>query len=116
LGEGSEGGYRSYIWSETEKAVRLVFHLAPGPARGDQIRNLDVSITRSGFFEDSSVIHEVVTIDDAGQYNVEIKLDQGLSQLDLFVLDEATIETLPNGDPRPLLVKLTQIEISSIDE
>ena len=35
----------------------------------------------------------------------------GFNQLDLFVLDEATIETLPNGDPRPLLVQLTRIEI-----
>jgi len=116
LGEGIESGYRSYIWSEVEQGVRLIFHLAPGPAREDQTRNLDVSITRSGFFEDSSAFHEVLTIDDPGQYQVEIKLDQGLSQLDLFVLDEATIETLPNGDNRPLLARLNLIEIVPIDE
>jgi len=116
LGESFEQGFQAYIWSEQEETVRINLELLAGPSRDDTTRKLGISIERHGYFEDSDPVNKVIQFDGQIQYSMDVKLYKGLNLLKLGALDEATIDVLPNGDARPLLIQLQGIAILPINE
>jgi hypothetical protein len=111
LGEGLDQGFKSYIWSNEDTTAKMVLNLSPGPSREDSTRNLNITLSRYGYYEGYEPISKQVRFDDAVRFEMEIVLYEGLNELAISALDQATIDVLPNGDTRPLLVQLNQIEI-----
>jgi len=116
MGEGMEQGFKAYIWAEEEMSIRTVFHLVPGPSREDTTRNVQITNGRYGFYKDSEPLSKNIQFNSPIQYEMIFKLERGLNFINLEALDEATIEQLPNGDTRPLLVLLQGVEINPIYE
>lgn len=116
LGEGFDQGFKGLLWSDKERWVEFVFHLAPGPSRKDLDRNLKIILTQYGSLDDENVYEATINFRGDNKYKIKLRLHTGLNELLLYALDNATIEILPNGDTRPLLIKLSKIDIVPVDE
>jgi hypothetical protein len=90
---------RITMWSDATTDALLDFRVAPGPSLPQSpIRTLTASQEgRSKLF----VISEPV------EYRLPVALKAGISELRLAVAEAPTLTVLPNGDPRPLMVRLT---------
>jgi hypothetical protein len=116
LGEGLQQGFRSIIWSEVDTTVKFVLKLEPGPSRDDFVRNLNATVSILDKLDDSEPQKYIVQFDGPIHYEMEVNLTKGFNVLELATLDQATIDVLPNGDTRPLLVQLQGIEILPLDD
>lgn len=116
LGEGLNQGFRGLIWSEMETVTRIVLHLSPGPSIEDPNRRMELSFGQYGNFEGSDPLSKILEFNSPIEYTLDVTLHKGLNQLELAALDQAEIEMLPNGDTRPLLIQLKQIELLPLDE
>jgi hypothetical protein len=77
---------------------------------------LQFDLRRIGNFPNRSDLSRRIIMDAGGEYPIKVKLHPGLQELWLRVLTEPTINILPNGDTRPLLVQLRGIEILPVDD
>jgi hypothetical protein len=117
LGEGLAQGFRSYLWSESNLPVKIILNLAPGPSREDTVRKMMVTMNRrSYYFDEPNILSHSIVFDRPIQFEIELLLEKGLNEMEIAVLDQATINILPNGDTRPLLVQLQGIEILPLDD
>jgi hypothetical protein len=116
LGEGTRQGYRDLIWSEEDTPARIKVHLLPGPSREDPARHVRISFSRYGNYQEDYQVVENFEFSSSVDFEIEVQLYRGLNQLDIVALDAATIDVLPNGDARPLIVKLTGLDILPNDE
>ena len=51
-----------------------------------------------------------------GRNTIEVPVSRGINKIELSVLDEPTVDSLPNGDPRVLLLGLENIQIQFENE
>ena len=113
LGEGMAQGVAITLWSETELPVRIGFDLLPGPSRFDLLRNLEFRFYRLGAYGPipQGALTRQFQIAGPGRFEVVVNLQRGSNQFRLFALDKAQIRQLPNGDERPLLVRIQHIDV-----
>lgn len=95
------------IHSASSRTVFLIVDVAPGPSRDDTLRTLLVTISNSG---GSVRIQEAFS--SPGTIRMRVGLEPGRNYVTLECLEAATTPIVPNGDARPLLVKLESVFIS----
>jgi hypothetical protein len=109
LGHGETEGLAGTLWSTEKRAVQAVFEVEPGPARIDSLRTVELTVkNRAGI---QTVRQQ---FDEATRLNFTGELQPGRNDFQFTILDEATILKQPNGDTRPLLVLLRQINIEPL--
>ena len=106
LGHGDQYGVSGVIWSTTRQLIRAAFEVAPGPAREDNQRTIELSL-----MNELGAKTEQRQFDRATVLVFESDLQPGPNRFKLKVLDEPTVLQQPNGDTRPLLVLLRQIRV-----
>lgn len=102
LGHGEAQGLGGIIWSEATRPVVLKFQVSPGPGREDQDRT--VRLTHQNYRQEK-------TFNKPTELAFNIQLIPGENRFLFTVLDEATVPVQPNGDARPLLVRLEHATI-----
>ncbi|NIN65859.1 MAG: hypothetical protein GTO63_14435, partial [Anaerolineae bacterium] len=109
LGEGAEEGIRAVLWSERELMVELAFDVTPGPGRVDALRTVELTVE-----DEEGLEQERQQFDRATTLSFVVQLRPGRNGFGLSCLDEATVLEQPNGDTRPLLVRLDAIRVVSL--
>ena len=109
LGQGDEQGIKAALWSDQELMVELGFDVTPGPGRPDGIRTVDLTLeNESGVQRDRQQFDRTTTV------SFVVQLQPGRNVFTFGCLDEATVLEQPNGDTRPLLVRLDAIRVASL--
>ncbi len=106
LGPGEAGGLAGIFWSDASRSVTLVFDVAPGPGREDRQRTVQLASRHN-----DQVDIQTATFSEAIELSFSVILKTGRNDFQFIVLDEATIHRQPDGDTRPLLVRLNQVVI-----
>lgn len=109
LGQGDKQGIKAVLWSERELMVELAFDVAPGPGRPDPLRTVYLTLEN-----ESGVQRERQHFDKATTLGFAVQLQPGRNEFTFGCLDEATVLEQPNGDTRPLLVRLDLIRVASL--
>jgi hypothetical protein len=111
LGEGLNQGLKGYLWSDDDREATLSVELEPGPSRTDTVRTLriDTSWLNGYEFVPEGNLSETRTFHTPQTINFKIKLQRGLNEFRLQASNIATIPVQPNGDQRPLLIKVMNI-------
>lgn len=106
LGNGAIHGLQGILWADTSQTVNVVLYVAVGPARTDSVRTLELTLpavagsqpVRQEFSQDTNLTFSVQLVPGANPFSIE-------------VLDTPTVVPLPDGDPRPLLVRLHRMAV-----
>jgi len=109
LGQGDNQGVRAELWSDQELMVELAFDVAPGPGRPDALRTVDLTLEN-----ESGVQRERQRFDRTTTVSFVVQLQPGRNEFTFGCLDEATVLEQPNGDTRPLLVRIDAIRVTSL--
>lgn len=109
LGDGDQRGIEGTLWSAEKQIVYLTFDVAPGPAREDSLRTVELTVeNEAGIKTERQQFNQPTTLTFA------VALQPGRNEFSFKSLDKATILTQPNGDTRPLLVRLRHITVVSL--
>jgi hypothetical protein len=98
-----------HIWSLEDADVILAFDMQPGPSLPTTPERRLAIIKPNGHSEQ---LH----IPDTTRLAVPISLAAGVNQVQLRCLDEPTVERLPNGDARPLLLLLSVVRVARCND
>lgn len=109
LGHGDEQGLKVALWSAEKRAVQATFDVVSGPGREDSLRTVEATLEN-----ETGIKTERQQFDRATTLTFDAELQPGRNELDVKVLEEATILEQPNGDTRPLLVLLRHITVASL--
>lgn len=112
LGPGQGYGLEGWIWSDNIRAVALRLHVAAGPSREDLIRTLQFKLMHS---TETTVQYQTFASPshfEPVEVTFNVMLKPGRNDFIITVLDKVTVQQLPNGDSRPLLVLLSGIIVS----
>jgi 4-amino-4-deoxy-L-arabinose transferase-like glycosyltransferase len=107
LGQGTEQGIEAVLWANRQCTVALAVDLTPGPGRSDALRRVDLSVRNKG-----GVGSQQRAFDTATTLRFVLHLEPGRNEVSLQCLDQPTVLVQPNGDSRPLLVKLGAIRVT----
>lgn len=108
LGSGAEGALVIGLRSRYRRNVRIRFLVAPGPAREDPRRTLQ--LVRLG--DDSATVVASQHIDEAASVYFSVDLTGGRNRFQLAVAEQANVQALPNGEDRPLLAAISEFNIT----
>lgn len=118
LGEGDMQGLRGFLWSEKERTVLLVIEASPGPSKVSPDRTLTFKFFRRqsyNFLVEGRRIEQYHFIGPAdsllNRLVIPLELQYGLNEFRLSSADLATIQKLPNGDTRPLLILIQKMTL-----
>ena len=109
LGQGAEEGIEAVLWSNRQLMVEVTLDLAPGPGRPDALRTVDLAVQNK-----TGVQTQHQAFDAPTTLSFPVQLETGRNELSFQCLDEPTVLEQPNGDTRPLLVRLDAIKIISL--
>jgi hypothetical protein len=109
LGQGVEEGIEAVLWSDRQLMVELALDLAPGPGRPDTLRTVDLALQNEAGVQRQRQVFDVPTT-----LSFAVQLETGRNELRFRCLDEATVLEQPNGDTRPLLVRLDAIRVTPL--
>lgn len=109
LGHGGKEGVGGVLWSDAVKRVVFKFNVAPGPAREDRQRTVEFSVDNL-----VGLRAKRQSFDKPSTLSFEVELQPGRNEFIFKILDQATILKQPNGDTRPLLVRLRHINVNPI--
>jgi hypothetical protein len=117
LGDLENQGLTAEFWAESPGIAEINFQFSPGPSRSDTHRNILVSIDWITDIERDTVSkswQESIQISEPGvsEVSLNIEFQNGWNRFEVSVLDEATIDVLPNGETRHLMVMLHKLDIS----
>lgn len=104
LGQGYPEGLEFALWSRQDREVELRFDVAPGPGLTNPDRRLQL------LHDDVPVGGEHVFHGEATVV-LRARLHAGRNLLGLMAMDIATVNPLPNGDARNLVVGLKGIRV-----
>jgi hypothetical protein len=109
LGEGDEQGIAAVLGSDGQRTVELAFDVRPGPGRDDALRTVELNVeNQAGTQTERQRFDRPTTISFA------VNLQVGRNELSFRCLDEPTVLVQPNGDTRPLLLRLDAIRVASV--
>ncbi|HEM62005.1 MAG TPA: phospholipid carrier-dependent glycosyltransferase, partial [Chloroflexi bacterium] len=108
LGQGDREGIRAFLWSDREVEVELAFDVAPGPGRLDARRTVELTLEN-----ESALQTERQQFEGTTTVSFVVQLQPGRNDFVFRCLDRATVPKQPNGDTRPLLVRLDAIGVAS---
>ena len=108
LGDRVDGVMTSMVWAAGEQRVEVACDVVAGPGREDGRRTVEFTFANA-----AGTTTERRTFDGSAVLTFSGKLSAGRNELQLKVVDQATIRTQPNGDPRPLLVLLRRMTVLS---
>jgi hypothetical protein len=111
IGEGTYQGLKGYLWSDQAREVSFSLLASPGPARADPNRTLILNLEwLEGY---GSIPEGKVEISRSFSGPVRLvyrlKLQRGLNEFQLQSPDLANILEQPNGDRRPILIKIENL-------
>ena len=110
LGHGEEQGAQIRLESLDRRLIRLRFDVEPGPARSDSQRTLELAARNmSGVQSARRQIHQPTIL------TFDVELQPGCTEIEIQVLEEASILRQPDGESRPLLVLLRHIAVQAGD-
>jgi 4-amino-4-deoxy-L-arabinose transferase-like glycosyltransferase len=109
LGQGEGAGLKVSLWSDQERTVELTFEVNPGPGRTDALRRVELILEN-----DLRVQRWRQHFDDTTALSFVVELRPGRNELSFRCLDEPTVLVQPNGDTRPLLLRLDAIRVASV--
>ncbi|MGM9425901.1 hypothetical protein [Hydrogenophaga sp. MI9] len=104
LGQGYAEGLEFALWSRQERDVELRFDVLPGPG-------LTTPDRRILLLHDDVPARGVRAFRGAASVAVRTRLHAGRNLLSLMALDIATVNPLPNGDARNLVVGLNGVRV-----
>jgi hypothetical protein len=97
------------VRSPREGAMRISFHAEPGPSLPTTpIRNLGLR-TADGFTKS-------VVLKDYPNVEIAVPINQGQNEICLSPLDKPTVLEQPNGDRRPLLVGVSNLQVEFLPD
>jgi len=107
IGAGPAEGLEFAVWSRESRAVQIRFDVSAGPSRTGLDRN--VALTQDGtaaagprtFQGDTSLV-------------IPVKLHPGRNLMRFHCLDAPSVEVMPNGDRRHLIVWLHQLRVEPV--
>jgi hypothetical protein len=106
IGPGEREGVEFSLWSQETRAVDLQLALTPGPSLASPERT--VVLLANGELIGAEKTFQGETI-----VTFPVGLRAGPNAFKFFALDEATVNRLPNGDLRPLVVGLRDLRVMS---
>jgi hypothetical protein len=109
VGHGEEEGLGGMLWATERQAVRAVLEVAPGPARADSQRTIELTVQNQAGVQ--AVRRQ---FNQATEVSFSSELQPGFNEFRVAVLDKATISRQPNGDTRPLLVLLRHMTVRPV--
>jgi 4-amino-4-deoxy-L-arabinose transferase-like glycosyltransferase len=109
LGQNEGQGINMALWAERELTVELALHVTPGPGRLDSLRTVHLTLENV-----SGIRGERAQFDRTTALSFIVRLVPGRNEITFQCLDEPTVLVQPNGDTRPLLVRLDSIRVTSI--
>ena len=109
LGHGGKEGVGGVLWSDAVERVVFKFNVAPGPAREDRQRTVEFSVDNL-----VGLRAKRQSFDKPSTLSFEVELQPGRNEFIFKILDQATILKQPNGDTRPLLVRLCHINVTPV--
>jgi hypothetical protein len=109
LGQNEAQGIKVALWAEREMAVELALDVTPGPGRTDALRTVVL-----GLENESGMRRWRQHFDKTTALSFVVQLESGRNEVSFQCLDEPTVLVQPNGDTRPLLVRLDAIRITSV--
>ena len=103
-----------FLWSE-EEIPDSGYVLSTTRPKQETISNAILKLRITGMVLMDLLLKEAVkkTFQISADYTFEmvVHLQKGLNEFRIFSLDRATIPVLPNGDERPLLVRLNDVHV-----
>jgi hypothetical protein len=111
LGHGSAEGLGGMLWTAERRSVLLQAQVQPGPAREDRLRHMELELTHPAGKQIAKQ-----AFDAPATLDFLVELLPGRNNFNLHALDEATVSKQPNGDTRPLLVRLDHISVEPITQ
>jgi hypothetical protein len=116
IGEGTYQGLKGYLWSDQAREVSFSLLASPGPARADPKRTLTLNLEwlegygsiPEGKLEISRSFSQAVRL------VYRLKLQRGLNEFQLQSPDLANILEQPNGDRRPILIKIENLLVRPV--
>lgn len=116
IGEGIYQGLKGYLWSDQAREVSLSLQASPGPARADPNRTLVFGLE---WLEGYGTVPEgkveiIKSFSEPVRLVYRVKLQRGLNEFQLQSPDIATILEQPNGDRRPILIKIENLLVRPV--
>jgi len=109
IGNSRGQGVSFTLFSDTSRPIALSFDVASGPSRNDSRRRVQLTLSN----RDTSLLM-MREFDKASTIEFDCRLLRGRNDFTFYSLDQPTIRVLPNGDPRPLLLSLGEITVTSL--
>ena len=106
MGQGYAEGLEFALWSRQDRDVELRFDVSPGPGLTTPDRRV-------------MVLHDGVPVGGEHRFQgvaslgVRTRLHAGRNVVSFFAVDAATINPLPNGDPRNMVIGLHEVRVES---
>lgn len=104
LGQGAAEGIEFALWSRQDRDVDLRLDVVPGPG-------LTTSDRRFMLLHDGLPVGRERTFEGAASVVVRTRLHAGRNLINLLALDSATVNPLPSGDARNLVLGLSDIRV-----
>jgi hypothetical protein len=108
LGEKQTEGLWMNLMVTRPARVRLTFAMQPGPARADVQRSLALTHLQGS----RTLSNQKGQFQGSTEVTFEEELPEGINVLILSATDPVMIHMQPNGDARPLLVRVNGVHIS----
>lgn len=106
LGQGYAEGLEFALWSRQERDVDIRLQVSPG-------HGLTTPGRRFMLLHDDRVVGGEYTFHGAASILVRTRLHAGRNLMGLLALDTATVNPLPNGDVRNLVIGLHELRIEA---
>lgn len=107
IGAGPAEGVEFAVWSRESRTVQLRFDVSAGPSRTEPDRNVTLT-------QDGSAVAGSRTFHGDTSLVIPVKLHPGRNLMRFHCLDAPSVEVMPNGDRRHLIVWLHKIIIEPV--
>ncbi len=107
MGQGYGEGLEFALWSRQDREVDIRFHLSPGPG-------LTVPSRKVMVLHDGMAVGDEHSFEGKASLVLRTRLHAGRNLINFFALDAATVNPLPNGDTRNLVIGLHEIRVESV--